>query len=55
MIDTALVERAKDQKGGAQRRLPTTPERMEVLLESRQFTNGADKAQVRGTPMPPAP
>ena len=55
VIDTALVERAKDQKGGAQRRLPTTPERMEVLLESRQFTNGADKAQVRSTPMPPAP
>ena len=40
VIDTA------DESGGAKRRLPTTPERMEKLLESRHFTNGADKAAV---------
>ena len=35
-----------DVGGVAQRRLPTTPARMAELLESRQFTNGADKAAV---------
>ena len=41
-----LVIDMADEKGGAARRLPTTPERMEVVLASRQFTSGDDKDQV---------
>ena len=32
--------------GGAQRRLPATPERMATLLAACRFTNGADSATV---------
>ena len=32
--------------GGAQRRLPVTPERMAKLLAACRFTNGADSAAV---------
>jgi hypothetical protein len=39
IIDTGSIH-------NLQRRLPTTPERMKELLESRQFTNGADKEAV---------
>ena len=41
-----LVIDVADESGGAQRRLPTTPERMEALLANCQFTNGADKQAV---------
>ena len=41
-----LVIDTGSEDGGVHRRLPTTPARMAVLLESRQFTNGADKAAV---------
>ena len=41
-----LVIDVADAGGGAQRRLPTTPSRMAELLETRQFTNGADKLAV---------
>ena len=41
-----LVIDVADAGGGAQRRLPTTPRRMAELLETRQFTNGADKLAV---------
>jgi hypothetical protein len=44
VIDVGLD--GNEGKGGARRRLPTTPERMEALLETRQFTNGADKGAV---------
>ena len=41
-----LVIDVADESGGAQRRLPTTPERMEALLAGCQFTNGADRQAV---------
>lgn len=37
-----LVIDIADKGGGAQRRLPTTPERFAKLLDSCQFTNGSD-------------
>jgi len=40
VIDVASVD------GGAQRRLPATPERMATLLAACRFTNGADSAAV---------
>ena len=41
-----LVIDAGSEDGDVQRRLPTAPTRMEKLLESRQFTNNADKGGV---------
>ena len=41
-----LVIDAGSEDGDVQRRLPTAPKRMERLLESRQFTNNADKGGV---------
>eukprot|EP00966_Prymnesium_polylepis_P132211 3057337-Prymnesium_polylepis.1 len=41
-----LVIDLRDERGGAQRRLPTTPKRMKMLLEKRDFTNGADRSEV---------
>ena len=41
-----LVIDVADESGGAQRRLPTTPERMGALLANCQFTNGADRQAV---------
>ena len=40
-----VIDTANDD-GEVQRRLPTVPKRMEELLKSRHFTNGADKAAV---------
>jgi hypothetical protein len=41
-----LVIDVADESGGAQRRLPTTPEQMEALIADCQFTNGADRKAV---------
>ena len=41
-----LVIDVADESGGAQRRLPTTPEQMEKLIADCQFTNGADRQEV---------
>jgi hypothetical protein len=41
-----LVIDVADESGGAQRRLPTTPEQMEKLIADCQFTNGADRKAV---------
>ena len=40
-----VIDVASDD-GGAQRRLPATPERMAKLLAACRFTNGADSAAV---------
>ena len=40
-----VIDVASDD-GGAQRRLPATPERMATLLAACRFTNGADSAAV---------
>ena len=40
-----LVIDVVDANGGAQRRLPTTPEQIEALLADCRFTNGSDKKQ----------
>lgn len=42
-----LVIDVADERGGAERRLPTTPEQMAELLRTRNFTNGADKEAVQ--------
>ena len=41
-----LVIDLSDAHGGAERRLPTTPERMVDLLSNKVFTNGADLPRV---------
>ncbi|EOD06412.1 hypothetical protein EMIHUDRAFT_219308 [Emiliania huxleyi CCMP1516] len=41
-----VIDVASDD-GGAQRRLPATPERMATLLAACRFTNGADSAAVQ--------
>ena len=41
-----LVIDVANDDGGAQRRLPATPERMATLLAACRFTNGADSAAV---------
>ena len=41
-----LVVDTGDEEGDVQRRLPTAPARMAELLETRQFTNNADKGAV---------
>ena len=41
-----LVIDVADEGGGAQRRLPTTPERMATLLSRCHFTDGADVSRV---------
>jgi len=42
----SLVIDVSDEGGGAERRLPTTPQRMAKLLAGCRFTNGADSSLV---------